>query len=349
MNLNKRIQAFTQLGLVLQAAGTGKEWNNEFLVSQKKYDQFLALIETVHVYNGWFNKENVLRSVNGIAFMLKENKIMQWIEQYNISNAETSKNIAVIAAGNIPLVSFHDFIAVLISGNNFIGKLSKDDSFLLPMLFEILVEIEPAFTDRASFVTGKLPSIDKVIATGSNNTARYFEFYFGKYPHIIRKNRNSVAIIEGTESKNELKELGNDIFSYFGLGCRNISKMYVPSDFDLDRFFNAIYDFHPIKMHNKYANNYDYNKAVWLLNNEQLLDNEFILLKEDKSISSPVASLYYQRYDSIKDMEEILIDNAANIQCIVSKNHVPFGAAQQPNLWDYADNVDTMKFLLEAV
>ena len=347
MILEQRIASFVQLGKVLKSAGNEMEWKPELKVSQEKYNQLIALFSTIHVYNGWFNKSNVVKSILAIGNMLDEEKLNQWISSYNLTKKKTEKKVAVIAAGNIPLVSFHDFVSVIISGNIFVGKLSKDDHLLLPSIAAILVDIDPKLENYIQFITGKLENIDSVIATGSNNTARYFDFYFGKYPNIIRKNRNSIGILDGSETKTELQELGQDIFSYFGLGCRNVSKIYIPENFDLNRLFNAIYDFHPIKMHNKYANNYDYNKAVWLLNNEQLLDNEFILLKEDKSISSPVASLYYERYNNKNEMEEILIDNAHNIQCIVSKNHVAFGKAQQPELWDYADNIDTMKFLLE--
>jgi hypothetical protein len=248
-------------------------------------------------------------------------------------------------AGNIPMVGFHDLLCVLISGHKALLKLSKDDNLLLPAVLKLWMKIYPEGKDRVAFTDGVLKDFDAVIATGSTNTSRYFESYFSKYPHIIRKGRNSVAVLDGSESEEELTLLGKDIFDYFGMGCRNVTKLYLPADFDLNRFFQAIYGFADIVNHNKYANNYDYHKSLWLLNQDPILDNGFVLLKEDKKIASPIGALYYERYNDMNQVMQELAEKSEEIQCIVGKNQVPFGNSQCPMLHDYADGVDTMKFL----
>ena len=247
------------------------------------------------------------------------------------------------------MVGFHDVMCVLVSGHKALAKMSSEDNILLSEIFKILTHIAPDFTDKIKIANEKLNGYDAVIATGSNNSARYFKSYFKNVPHIIRKNRTSIAILDGNESDETLELLANDIFLYFGLGCRNVSKIFIPENFDLDRIFKALYKYKDILNHNKYANNYDYNKAVYLLGNNQLLDNNFILLKEDASLSSPVAVLHYEFYDDINELSDHLENEKENIQCIVSNNapinSLKFGEAQQPKLWDYADGVDTLLFL----
>ena len=299
--------------------------------------------------NGWFTRENIFDALTAIADNLTEEKLQKWLSAYEIPVKEP-KNVGLIMAGNIPLVGFHDFLSVLVSGHRVVVKLSSSDKRLLPLLAQWLIEFDGTLKEKIIF-TDKLSEIEAVIATGSNNSARYFEAYFGKYPHIIRKNRNSVAILSGNESQDELAALGKDIFSYFGLGCRNVSKLYVPENYDFDQFFKAIYDpFKDIIYHNKYANNYDYNKAIHLLDRVPLLENGFVLLKEDVSLHSPVAMLHYEYYQSTDAVNNQLSMLQDKIQCIVSEdetieNALPFGKAQKPELWDYADNVDTLEFL----
>ena len=253
-------------------------------------------------------------------------------------------------AGNIPLVGFHDFISVLISGNKVLGKLSSNDKILLPFLTQKLIEIEPEFKEYIQFSDKKLENFDAVIATGSNNTSLYFEHYFGKYPNIIRKNRNSVAVLSGEESPTQLEALSKDIFTYFGLGCRNVSKLYLPKEYDFKPFFNAMYSQKDIIHNDKYMNNYDYNKAVYLMGGVNLLDNEFMLLKEDTGFSSPISVVFYEYYNSLQEVEKYLAKNTEKIQCVVStsniENAIPFGKTQSPELWDYADSIDTLEFLL---
>ena len=254
-------------------------------------------------------------------------------------------------AGNIPLVGFHDFLSVLISGHNVIVKQSSNDKHLLPFIAKFLEHIEPNFKGRIYFTDEKLRNFDAVIATGSNNTARYFEYYFKNKPSIIRNNRNSIAILTGNESESELKELSNDIFRYYGLGCRNVSKLYVPKGYNFDYFFKAIYHWNPIIEKAKYANNYDYNKAVYLMSEFQMLENGFLMIKEDQSFSSPIATVFYETYTDLNELKIQLNLVKDQIQCIVangfSDNEIPFGQSQNPKLWEYADNMDSIAFLLK--
>jgi hypothetical protein len=259
------------------------------------------------------------------------------------------KTVGLILAGNIPLVGFHDFLSVVVSGHKVLVKTSSNDQKLLPFLSNYLISINSELENYITFTEGKLENFDAVIATGSNNTARYFEFYFKDKPSIIRKNRNSVAILTGNESHEDLVNLGEDIFRYFGLGCRNVSKLFVPKDYNFENFFKAIYEYKDVIFYEKYSNNYDYNKAVFLMSNFKLLDNEFLTIKEDTSYSSPISSVFYEYYDDLNEITSRLENDADQIQCIVSKdaieNSILFGQTQKPNLWDYADNVDTLVFL----
>jgi hypothetical protein len=240
---------------------------------------------------------------------------------------------------------------VLLSGHDLQAKLSSDDKFLLPAVAEALCEMEPRFRERISFVDEKISGIDAVIATGSNNSSRYFEYYFSRYPHIIRKNRNSAAVLTGEETVKDLRLLGEDIFRYFGRGCRNVSKLFVPAGYNFNPFFEAIFPFKEVLQNNKYANNYEYNRTIYLMGKEKIYDNNFLLLKEDIGIHSPVAVVYVEYYQDRESLLSRLQMDRADIQCIVSgaalPGVIPFGTAQHPALWDYADRVDTLKFLLE--
>ena len=311
-----------------------------------------AIIDTEKQYNAWFTRENVLLAVTSVGKMLNVDDLTQWLNRYNLTNTGQSKKVGLILAGNIPLVGFHDVLCVLATGNFALIKASSQDSRLIKHILQMLVHIEPAFNQQYEFVE-RLENFDAVIATGSNNTSRYFDYYFGKVPNIIRKNRNSVAVLAGNETAEQLHSLGHDIFDYFGLGCRNVSKLMVPKGYNFNFFFESIQNFEPIIHHNKYNNNYGYNKSIYLVGSEQHLDNGFLLLKENPSLSSPLAVIFYEYYDDLASAENFLQQQADNIQCIVStaklqvtNQVVPFGQSQQPALWDYADNVDTMEFLL---
>ena len=342
MQLNQRINAFVNLGKYLKELSSEKEE---------------SVLKKAQAENGWFTQENIKFALNSWSEAISEDNLQQWISKYKIESssseilAKERKTIAIIMAGNIPLVGFHDFLSVLITGNKVLAKLSSNDKTLLPFISEYLISVEPKFRNHIEFTEGKLENFDAVIATGSNNTARYFDYYFGKYPNIIRKNRNSVTVLTGDETAEELQKLADDIFTYFGLGCRNVSKLYVPENYDFEPFFNAMYSWKEIIHNHKYINNYDYNKAVYLMDSFPLLDNEFMLLKEDAGFSSPISVIFYEKYTSLKNLKKELETQFENIQCLVSNaglpNEISFGKAQSPNLWDYADAVDTVDFLLK--
>ncbi|MBI3509646.1 MAG: acyl-CoA reductase [Bacteroidetes bacterium] len=318
--------------------------------AQKK---LLSLAENYHQINGWFTKENILHRLNCIATCLKKETIEKWLKNYSGNENIPSKNIVVILAGNIPFAGFDDLLCVLLSGNIFTGKLSSNDKILLPALVELLAEIDPSLAAKISFTEKKISSADAVIATGSNNSSRYFEHYFSEYPHIIRRNRNGIAVLNGNETETELQLLGEDVFRYFGLGCRSVSKIFVPEEYDFSLFFESIVDRGEAMMAcSKYMNNYDYHKTIYLLNNEKLLDNNFLVLKNDIGISSPAGVLFYENYSSFPELEKKLGAGRELIQCIVSGSltglaTIPFGTAQQTLPWNYADDVDVMDFLLK--
>jgi hypothetical protein len=250
-------------------------------------------------------------------------------------------------AGNLPLVGFHDFLAVLIGGHAVMVKLSSKDRVLPLFLAEELVSIEPRFADLIRFEE-QFKNFDAVIATGGDNSARYFHYYFGKYPHVIRKNRTSCAILKGNETDQELEALGHDIFSYFGLGCRNVSKIFIPRTYEITSVFPKWEKFKDIINHHKYNNNYDYQKSILLINGNHFFDNGFLLVEENQKLVSPISVLYYERYEDESDLALKIFEAKDKIQCIVGKmtpDSIPFGQAQSPMLWDYADQIDTLKFL----
>lgn len=345
MIIEEKIKLLSKLGFILDTLGEGKSWPGfEVGLSKSEFEDFEQLINKVHIHNGWFTKSSVQTAFKGISTWLEEERLNEWVKNYQIIEGK-QKRVAIIMAGNIPLVGFHDFLSVFLSGHKSIIKLSSTDQHLFKAILHYLIVMDERIKNYVEIKDNFLGDFDAVIATGSDNSSKYFESYFGKHPHIIRKNRTSVAVIDGSETKAELTELGKDIFTYFGLGCRNVSQLWIPMDFDLNRFFEAIYEFNPIINHNKYANNYDYNKAVYLMNKANLLDNGFLLLKEDFNLNSPLGMLHYVRYKDSIDAEHFLSDNKDKIQVIVGKNYIPFGMAQNPGLMDYADGVDTMKFL----
>jgi hypothetical protein len=331
MDLHDRIKAFSGLGEIMRNALDSKPSKHTARLNQ--------LIEYQHLKNPWFTPENVRMAVKAIAHELTMEKLEKWTGLYpEINHIIKPKKVGVIMAGNIPLAGFHDLLSVLITGNCLMAKTSSKDSDLILFIKDIICEIDYRFREMISFSEGPLSGFDTVIATGSNNSSRYFEYYFGKYPNIIRKNRNSIAILDGGETGSELEALGTDVFSYFGLGCRNISKIFVPEGYDFSNI---------IARWNGYSNNYDFSKAVYLVNKEEFIDTGFILLKESKTLPSPVAVLYYEYYKT-SDMQQIISEETKEkIQCIVGRNYIPFGKAQEPVLWDYADGVDTIEFLLK--
>ena len=312
-------------------------------------ERFSAIFAQAEQQNSWFTQHNLTFARTTWATTLSEANIKRWLSAYKLSEPQNVKKILLIMAGNIPLVGFHDLLCVWVSGHKAVVKLSSEDKLLLPFIVKQLRDLIPEWAEAVTFSDEKVTNFDAVIATGSNNTARYFEYYFGKKPHIIRKNRNSVAVLTGKETQEELTALGKDIFQYYGLGCRSVSKLFVPQNYSFDAFFQAIYAYRDIINEQKYANNYDYNKAVYLMSLFKLLENGFLLLKEDEKYASPIATLFYERYKDMATLNQRLEADKEEIQCIVSGGNIPhtirFGQSQVPSLTDYADGVDTMAFL----
>jgi hypothetical protein len=341
MNHQERKAAFIRLGEVLGSISENPQESD-----------WAAAFNRAEAENRWFTQENIAIALRGIAFMLQDEKIEKWLSAYSDLPEKGDKRVGLIMAGNIPLVGFHDLLCVLASGNTAVVKLSSQDEILPKKLLETIAEISPELAERIELSDGKLEGFTHVIATGSDNSARYFEYYFGKYPNIIRKNRNSIAIINGDESLDELRALGKDIFRYFGLGCRNVSKVYLSDKVDPRTFLATLEDWNPIRTHNKYFNNYEYHKAIFLVEKMAHLDNGFLLLREEASLGCPVGVLHFQTYGTLDQMKAEVKIHEDKIQCVVAsdklgfENSVPFGKAQSPELWDYADGVDTMAFLL---
>ncbi|MFD0792209.1 acyl-CoA reductase [Mucilaginibacter litoreus] len=334
INITDTVNAFSELGRNLVSPDA----------------ELINIIQTERHYNAWFTPESVSEAVNAIGQMLNPADLEKWLNNYPISN-KGNKRIGLVLAGNIPLVGFHDVLCVLITGNHALIKSSSQDARLIKYVLGKLVEINSSYASQFSFVE-RLEGFEAIIATGSNNTSRYFEYYFGKVPNIIRKNRNSIALLTGNESQSELAALGHDIFDYFGLGCRNVSKLLVPANYNFDKFFQAIESFAPVINHHKYNNNYDYNKSIYLVNRDEHLDNGFLMLKRDEKLASPLAVLYYDTYINMQEAQQILRQQAEKLQCVVTTAQIDiqnqvvgFGQSQHPQLWDYADRIDTMQFL----
>ncbi len=322
-----------------------------WLADNDENSSFSLLLNKAEQHNPWFTQDYLRFSISGIREMLNEYSLREWLGNYDISSLSDSKiRVGVIMAGNIPLVGFHDFLSVFISGKVFVGKLSSQDKFLLPFLADFLVEENKNFESKIYFEENLMKDFDAVIATGSNNTSRYFDYYFSKYPNIIRHNRNSIAFLTGNETVDELKELGKDVFFYFGLGCRNVSKIMLPQGYSIPHLLDQWQHFETVSQHSKYFNNYEYNKSLFLINKEPHFDNGFALLREDMAFTSPVSVINYEFYNDKNAEIRRLNMNNEQIQCIVSGENaingaIYFGKTQSPSLMEYADNVDVMEFL----
>jgi hypothetical protein len=349
ISIQKRITAFAKLGDFLSQFSVNNinkidniEHNEIF------FEGFLHQIKIAQENNSWFTRDNILFTLYNWSKSLNKNNLISFTESVNLTEYSTKK-VAIIMAGNIPLVGFHDFISVLISGHSVVVKQSSNDKHLLPFLAKYLEHVEEGFKGKITFTEEKLTDFDAVIATGSDNTARYFEYYFKNKPNIIRKSRNSVAVLTGNETEEDLIKLSDDVFQYFGLGCRSVSKLYVPKGYNFDPFFTGMYAKKDMINNAKYANNYDYNKAVYLMSLFDLLENGFLMIKEDESYSSPIATIFYEYYENEVDLKIKLEQDKEKIQCIVAKNfienEVAFGQTQHPTLTDYADRVNTLEFL----
>lgn len=346
MTIDERISSFARLGELLRRF-PGEAGDKDLATLAEA-----AALATVE--NGWFTPAGIKLSLNALGEALHAEKLKRWIEPYRSGLKPNAKTIGVVMAGNIPAVGFHDFLCVLVSGNRLMAKLSSGDARLIPAMARILEVFHPGWNGYINFTTGRLDSFDAIIATGSNNASRYFDFYFGRYPHIIRRNRNSLAILNGSEQESDLEALADDLFSYFGLGCRNVSKIYIPASYELKQLIKPFHKYDHLANHHKYRNNYDYMKSIFLINQVPFLDTGSLLITENPSISSPISVLYFERYQHLADVVSQIRSLKDEIQCVVSTTDpgigfVQPGTTQMPELQDYADDVDTMKFLLEGI
>jgi len=360
MTFKEKIEAFAKLGMFLEQFGTpGKTTEPGLPWLEELNRQFFRPLEQIilngHIHNPWFTEDNLRFALTTTGRTLNVPDLVSWLSCYNEPvPGKSTKKVAVVMAGNVPLAGFHDMLCVLMADHNILAKLSAKDDRLLKMFAAVLYSINNSFEGRIEFTEGRLKEFDAVIATGSDNTARYFEFYFGKYPNIIRKNRNSAAIIDGSETRDELKLLADDVFTYFGLGCRSVSKLFIPEGYDFTPMLEEFSAYRHLINHNQWANNYDYQKAIHLIDSRQHLDTGFLLLREEASCSSPIAVLNYEKTGSTKAALESAGKDREKLQCIVGsekhdKGMIPFGEAQRPGLSDYADDIDTMEFLLDRI
>ena len=345
MTLKQREQAFVQLGLFIN-----RHFSNQWLPKEERFHNDLnKLTEIAYSYNGWFTPESIQMALKGIATMLEEKPLHSFTS--SITETSQPKKVAVIMAGNIPAVGFHDMLCVLLSGHNILIKVSSDDPALIPFLAGMVIYYEQEFASRINFSEGRLFNFDAVIATGSDNTAKHFEYYFGKYPNIIRKNRSSIAILNGKETPEELSRLGKDIFYYYGLGCRNVNKIYVPEGYKFDGLFEALYDYKYVIDNKKYNNNYEYNRAIYLLDLVPFLDNNFFMIKESSDLHAPTSVLFYEPYTNEEQLVEKINPLLPKLQCIVTNfeltgmKTIALGCSQEPTVFDFADNVNTLDFL----
>ncbi len=354
MTIHQRAQAFIELGNFLDSYLRRVTTDPVELPETGGDDRILSgAIRSAIESNPWFILPHVIGSLEAIAASLAENEIGSFTGNYapGIKDTDLPVTIGVIMAGNVPLVGFHDFFCVVLSGNRFVGKLSSEDSHLLPALAVLMTAWFPELQDQIHFTRGMLSGFDAIIATGSDNTSRYFDYYFGKYPNIIRKHRNSVAVLNGTETSGDLEALGSDVFSYFGRGCRNVSKLFLPENYPIENLSAVWLPFSYVMDHHKYRNNYDYCKSIFTVSYIPYIDLGMILVKKDPSSNSPLAVLHVAEYRSIAEVSDLLRQDRDRIQCIISADpsldqRIPFGKAQQPSLSDFADHIDTMEFLI---
>ncbi len=335
MDRQRRIELLAELGEQLLSEGSIPK----------------EVINSARIANPWFTEDSIRTAIKSIAsHFLNKEALSAWMDNYK-SGSATGKKIGLILAGNIPLVGFHDIMTVFITGNVALIKLSERDTILPKYIINELIKIESTVKDQFLYLD-RLENYDAVIATGSNTTGKYFEKYFSKVPHIIRRNRNAIAVVHQDSTLEDMELLSRDMLSYFGLGCRNVSKLYLEEGVELGKIFEPTEKLKAISDHNKYKNNYDYTYALFLMNNEKFFTNDFFILRENEAIASRISTAHYEYFSDSSTLAEQLESQLDQIQCIVSDRHigdlsiVPFGAAQMPGLADYADGVDTVEFLL---
>lgn len=345
--MNNRKEGLVQLGAWMRGEISGQGPDDADWLGQ------------VEAHNGWFTPEMVRHSLRAHGEMLQPETLEKWWSHYSDIESFGAVAVGCILAGNLPMVGWMDVLCTVLAGHVAHVKTASSDAVILPAVVAAWTDFDPAIADQIQFTPATLRHTDAVLATGSNNTRRYFEHYFSDRPHLLRHQRTGVAALDGQESEADLKALAADVFLYFGLGCRSTTKVFLPEGFDLDRLFAAFYDWAHLANHNKYANNYDYHKAVWLLNQESLLDNGFLLLKEDAGFVSPVGTLYWESYESLDSVWPKLAASTDALQCVsvragleeAAQSAIPtpvvtLGEAQCPKPWDYPDGKDTLAFLL---
>ena len=342
MNLTSRIDAFVRLG--------------ERMLIESKQDcgsKFESTVKETNIHNPWFTSENVYYAIDSIANQwLTRDSLNSFVAKYpkKYFAPASSKKVVVIMAGNIPFAGLHDMLCVLLAGHRFLGKVSSKDGHLISAIIDMLQEINPEFKDLIELSEVTLHGFDAVIATGSDNSSRYFEYYFKNYSTIIRKHRNSIAVLTGKETEEELTQLSDDIFLYFGLGCRNVSMLLVPKGYNFTVLLKAFKTWQNLDTHNKYMNNYEFQKTMNLMNFIDHIDTDFMLLKMNESIGSTVGVVHYKEYDDIKTVQAFLANHQDELQCTVGdcniiSDAIPFGSTQNPKIDEFADGIDTIEFL----
>jgi hypothetical protein len=343
----QRQQHFVHLGRIFSSLGAKTGWSGYNCgINESEFMAAEVAVMRAPMLNPWFTEKHVRMQLTALGEMLNESALSEFSARY-CQRELPQKRVAVITAGNLPLVGFHDIFCVIMSGHHAVIKISSDDAGLTPMVLQLLDAVSGGAWKPWEVISGKLTQYDAVIATGSNNTKRYFEQYFGHVPHIFRGNRTSVAVLTGNEAPETLQLLAKDIFSYFGMGCRNVGKVFIPDSFDIQWIFQNILSESDVIQHHKYANNYDYFRALYMLNNEPFLENGFLIVKEDAKLHSPIGVLFTERYTDLNTVYKKLADDAASLQCVVGEvaAMVPFGQTQFPQINSFADGVDTMAFL----
>lgn len=349
MNFFKNMEekaALVQLGKVFNSVVNFESWPGYPCgVEKVEFENFKIKINEASIKNPWFTKDMIHRCFMNWADCLVEKELDDWLKKYDNLKYNDHKTVLIICAGNLPLVGFHDILCSFILGYKIKVKLSSNDDVLIPAIIDLLSLFFDNINERVQILEKKPKDFDCVIATGSDNTNRYFEYYFGHVPNLFRKNRTSIAVIDNSAKEEDFKKLANDVFSYFGLGCRSVTKVFLPKKFNTDLLFNAFYKYKELINHNKYMNNYDYNRSIFLLQKQPFLENGFLILKEDENLFSPVSVVNYEFYDDLDQLNNKLQGLSEKIQCRVGNGGIPFGTAQQPKLWEYADGVDTINFL----
>ncbi|WP_185868924.1 acyl-CoA reductase [Blattabacterium cuenoti] len=347
------IQTFDKIGYFLRIFK--KFYTNEKYIPKHYRNLFFELkkiIQKITIQNSWFREKDLLITIDQWGRNLKKEKLESWVNKYYLNRKRKQKKILVIMPGNIPIVGFHDFLCVLLSGYHIIIKLSEEDNLLLPFLCKILEYKKPILKHKIKFTNDIFhEKFDYVIASGNNNTSRYFEYYFRKKPLLLRKSKTSIAILQGNENEKELINLNKDMLTHSGKGCRNVGKIYVPYNYDLNLILKQSFISEYVTKNYKYIDNYKYCLSIYTMNRIVVQKNHFLILKEENDFFSPISVVYYEFYDDLNHLRKIITNNNQYIQCIVSKNflkkEICFGDTQYPELEDYADGIDTMLFLNE--